>query len=119
MDSSDESISIHFDKASNFIYRALDENKENVVFVHCMTCQSVAPCVIVAYLINSTGDSLVDCYLYTKRCLPKMAPNCGFYNEQIEHEKHILDKSTAGELEKALNSKEWTFNYFQGTWDMS
>merc|ERR1712228_302361 len=118
-DSSNESISVHFSKASNFIYRALDENKENVVFVHCMTCSSVSPCVIVAYLINSKGDSLIDSYLYTKKCLPKMSPNRGFYNELIEHEKNLLDTSTGNELENALNSKQWTFNYFQGTWDMS
>lgn len=67
-----------FEKTTDFIRSALEENSTNVVLVHCLGGISRSPAVICAYLIATKGMNVGEAIRHVQRKRVVACPNPGF-----------------------------------------
>ena len=57
-------IGRHFNEVYNFMESAMNESKENRIFIHCMAGVSRSATLLIAYLMKKNNWSLEEAYLY-------------------------------------------------------
>lgn len=94
-------INEYFDKAINFIDKALSDNDNNCVLIHCQMGISRSSTLTMAYLMKSKQYTLYDAYKLVKKNRPRIRPNEGFYAKLIQFEMNVFDgKSTKQQIDK-------------------
>jgi protein-tyrosine phosphatase len=98
-DSRQTDIAVHFDRVSELVLHAREENKN--VLVHCQQGVSRSVTLVLAYLVkhgSRGGLSLRDSvsYLKGKRAQSGRAvhPNIGFFRQLLKYEEQLLGRSS-------------------------
>jgi atypical dual specificity phosphatase len=104
-DSPSSNMTQHFVSTCVFIKKALDENPDAPVLVHCYMGISRSCTIVCAYLILEYGMSLGDALDLIRKHRPICSPNTGFM-EQLRLWKHFLHP----EKETPINTpkKPWS-----------
>ena len=84
-------IEQYFDSAIEFVQKALVNNENNRVLIHCQMGISRSTTLTIAYLMKSKKYSLYDAYKLCKECRPRIRPNDGFYQRLTQFEMKIFD----------------------------
>jgi protein-tyrosine phosphatase len=95
-DSGSENITDYFDKCSDFIHDALDENGK--IYVHCRQGLSRSPSIIIAYIMrygicnDSHCVSFNEALQFVSKKRPEICPNLGFNLALQDYEKKLSEK---------------------------
>lgn len=97
-------ISKHFKEAYEFIdqveqVKKIEDSKPVRILVHCASGCTIAPIIIISYLMRSKGWDLTKAYDYVKDKRPSVNPNLGFVQQLSIFEQKLFKKVTKFGLE--------------------
>lgn len=99
------SLLYHIDAGLKFICSARKEGGK--ILVHCMEGKSRSTSIVIAYLMNSQGLSLLKSYQHVK-CLRFITqPNSNFLDQLGEYEKSIWFSKYGEEASSLEETKTW------------
>ncbi|KAK7056286.1 hypothetical protein VNI00_002839 [Paramarasmius palmivorus] len=82
-DRADVDILAHLEHTTDFIKKAIEENADNKVLVHCFQGISRSATVVCAYLVATAGLRAIDSIAFVKSKRRVVSPNVGF-RQQLE-----------------------------------
>jgi protein-tyrosine phosphatase len=99
------SLLYHIDAGLKFIYNAYEEGGK--ILVHCMEGKSRSTSIVIAYLMDSQGLSLLKSYQHVK-CLRFITqPNQNFLDQLAEYEKNVWFSKYGEESSSLEETKTW------------
>lgn len=90
MDLPTQNILAHFDKAIEFINKAVTSGGR--VLVHCFAGVSRSASTVIAYFMATRKMTFTEAYDYVKKKRPIIFPNFGFQRQLQEFEKKLQEK---------------------------
>jgi protein-tyrosine phosphatase len=103
------SLLYHIDIALKFIHNAREE--QGKVLVHCIEGKSRSPSIVIAYLMDSQGLSLLKSYQHVKNLRFITEPNSNFLDQLGEYEKSVCFSKYEKELSSLEDTKIWLNSY--------
>jgi len=101
-DKVDAAVLQYFDKVTEFVAGALEENKVNRVLVHCGGGKSRSTTFTMAYLMKGKSMTLAEAYGTVSVARPKAFPNDGFLEELSRYECELRGKSSKQFIAKSV-----------------
>ena len=99
------SLLYHIDAALKFINDAREEGGK--ILVHCIEGKSRSPSIVIAYLMESQGLSLLESYQRVKYLRFITQPNSNFLDQLAEYEKSVWFSKYGEESSSLEETKTW------------
>lgn len=104
VDSTEETISTHFDSAFDFIDKALDAKKN--VLIHCSAGVSRSPTIVISYLMRKFGMSLSEAFRAVRLVRPIINPNISFMRQLKAFEIQLAQELERDKQEMAKEKEK-------------
>jgi protein-tyrosine phosphatase len=91
-DKPNSNIMHFFPQGIKFITDSLAESPDNKVLVHCFAGKSRSTTMVLAYLMEAQGMTLLEAYTLVKEKRPIVLPNMGFMVQLTALEKKLFGK---------------------------
>ncbi|KAH6916021.1 protein-tyrosine phosphatase-like protein [Coprinopsis sp. MPI-PUGE-AT-0042] len=89
MDTSETEILIHLESTTEFIKKALEEDENNKVLVHCLQGISRSATVVCAYLIATEGMGSQEAIDHLQTIRHVVCPNLGFRLQLLKYSERF------------------------------
>jgi hypothetical protein len=112
MDLPSQNIISHFDKAIEFINKAVTGGGR--VLVHCFAGVSRSASTVIAYFMATRKMTFAEAFNYVKKKRPIIFPNFGFQKQLVEYEALLQERSKKKEVkfkEEKTEEKKRTIEF--------
>ncbi|KAG2386459.1 hypothetical protein C9374_002203 [Naegleria lovaniensis] len=112
-DSTDVKIARHFDKAITFVRKALEENSQNRVLIHCKEGKSRSVTMMLAFGMTYFHLTLLEAFRhFENKTNNRSRINLGFQLQLMNYEKELLEEKG---VENPKNSLDFLNSYQMST----